>query len=103
MKRIRGDLAICFLLTMLVFLGVGAVEERTRIFHNVSEKVWDSVMETETVDVPEDEVGGIATDKILRVGKNEEELRAVDSYFTMELTVASLCNMGTVTGETNEW
>lgn len=57
----RWDLAICFFLTMLLFVGLAKVDESTGVFSNAFEKVWDGLEDSGIAEALEDEVGDSQT------------------------------------------
>lgn len=99
-RRMRWDMAVCLVLMMLTVLGLIKLDDKIGFVN----KVFD-IMEpyfNPVTEVPDGEIGGYATKDLPRL-ETEEELRNADGYFTMEMTVVDLYNMGSVTGEEYYW
>lgn len=104
LKRMRWDLAICLVLMILTVLGFIKLDEKIGFANKALDRIFDKMEPylNPVTEVPDGEVGGYAVKDLPRL-ETEEELRNADGYFTMEMTVVHLYNMGDVTGEEYCW
>lgn len=91
MRRIRSDLFICLLLAIGICFGLYKLGDSTGIIL----KLFDSFDNKKVVEIPTDEVGGIASDE-LPVVTTLAEMKKADSNFTMKMPYVSYLNFGTI-------
>lgn len=101
--RLRGDMAICFALTILCVIGISKLDEKTGFFERGFDAVEEALSTDSSKVVPDGEIGGFATEDTLRINPEEDALRNTNGAFTMEVNYVDVINRGTVTGNEYEW
>ena len=85
LRRMRWDMAVCFILTMLCIVGISELDNKIGFFKKGFDAMEEAVSSDQSTSIPNGEIGGFATEDTPRIEPEEEALRKTDETFTMEV------------------
>ena len=103
LRRMRWDMTVCFILTMLCIVGISELDNKIGFFKKGFDAMEEAVSSDQSTSIPNGEIGGFATEDTPRIEPEEEALRKTDETFTMEVKSVKFLNRGSVTGNEYSW